>query len=267
MFSIKTKKAPKAPLPSSNNQSAENNEEEIHREISFSLIGPGQAGKTTILYVLMGKEKEPEMTFWDQYVLKLAINSKEYTLRLFDTAGQLNFAPGLREHAMTSVKVTIFVISRESTKTFQNVEENFNVYINHCLEKNKNTMKKGKKETIEDRRTQSMIVVVLNKCDLPSDGPDCITDKLSESYIASMKKLLKDNQLTTLGSSKILLFRVSALDCLQNAKGQNATGENDITLMFSLIVEVYEHLRTTEKPNVNKVLKSYKNTSLDYKYC
>ena len=55
----------------------------------------------------MGKEKEPEMTFWDQYVLKLAINSKEYTLRLFDTAGQLNFAPGLREHAMTSVVISL----------------------------------------------------------------------------------------------------------------------------------------------------------------
>jgi len=268
MFSIKTKKAPKAPLPSSNDQSAvksTKSQEEANREISFSVIGAGQTGKTTILHVLLGKDKEPEMTFWDQYVLKLAINSKEYTLRLFDTAGQLNFAPGLREHAMTTVKVTIFVMSRENTKTFLNIEENFQVFINHCIEKNKNSMKKGKKETIEDRKTQSMIVVVLNKCDLPSDGPDSISDKLSESYITSMKKLLKSNQLTTLGNSKILLFRVSALNCLQNAKGQNAKGENDISLMFSMIVEIYEHLMTSEKPNVQKILKSYKN-SLDFKY-
>lgn len=141
-------------------------------EIKIILIGEPGTGKTCLINVATGNEfnENSESTLLSTYVTKnMVINEKEYSLNLWDTAGQEKY------RAMTKIftknsKIVIFVYAINNRNTFEEM---------------KTYWIKTIKETLGD---EPILGVVGNKSDLyleeavPEDEARAYADKLGVKF-------------------------------------------------------------------------------------
>ena len=141
-------------------------------EIKIILIGEPGTGKTCLINVATGNEfnENSESTLLSTYVTKnMVINEKEYSLNLWDTAGQEKY------RAMTKIftknsKIVIFVYAINNRNTFEEM---------------KTYWIKTIKETLGD---EPILGVVGNKSDLyleeavPEDEARAYAEKLGVKF-------------------------------------------------------------------------------------
>lgn len=134
------------------------------------LIGDGATGKTTLRMNFMGEsvsEGQYLMTIGADFsVKKISMDSDDYTLQIWDLAGQKQFG-GILDGYFKGTKGILLVFSLDRPESFQNLDK----WIDEFLQD-------GKQEI-------QPIILLGNKCDLPNRA---VKKQDAEEYVMNLKK-------------------------------------------------------------------------------
>jgi len=93
------------------------------RKVKVVVVGDGAVGKTCLLWAYSKQEIPPDYvpTVFDNYVVKLQVNSEEVTLQLWDTAGQEDLE-NIRVLSYTNTDVFLVCFSLVDPTSLANIQ-------------------------------------------------------------------------------------------------------------------------------------------------